>query len=173
MSTEENKAIILHWFDEFNKGTMPVKGEFFATAFPDQHVTIEDLIAEGDKVVARVTWRGTHERQWGSIPPTGKQMMFTATHIYRIAEGKIMETWLNSDILAAEGQLGATITPESPEAEYDLIRDLIPFIPLPGVPPVTPSTLACVCPYGDYAWFQQNVSDSPPLCPTHKIALKC
>jgi predicted ester cyclase len=67
-------------------------------AFPDIHVTVEDLIAEGDKLVNRVTYRGTHagaldDPLWGRIPPTGKRMEWTAIAINRFAEGKSVEAW--------------------------------------------------------------------------------
>lgn len=74
-------------------------------AFPDLRIHIEDLIAEGDKVVARMTFRGTHRGPLRGIAPTGRQIRFTAIRIYRIANGKIIETWANQDALGLFSQL--------------------------------------------------------------------
>ena len=79
------------------------------TAFPDLHYTIEDLFGEGDRVVVRYTSRGTHKGDLMGIPPTGKQVTVTGTDIMRVANGKILEEWINSDLMQ---QLGVTPTPE-------------------------------------------------------------
>jgi len=77
-------------------------------AFPDFHATIEDLIAEGDKVVARMTFRGTHTGgEFMGIPPSGRTFAFSATSIFRIADGKIVEHWGEEDALGWLQQLGA------------------------------------------------------------------
>jgi predicted ester cyclase len=68
--------------------------------------TIEDLIAEGEKVVVRYTFRGTHQGQWRGLPPTGKAVTFTATVTYRIVDGKVVEAWQNADNLSMLRQLG-------------------------------------------------------------------
>ena len=75
--------------------------------FPDSQITIEDLIAEGDKVVARATFRGTHRGAFMDIAPTGKHVTFTAVLISRVEEGKIAETWVYADTLGLFQQLGA------------------------------------------------------------------
>jgi len=75
-------------------------------AFPDLNVTIDDLIAEGDKVVTRWTFRGTHKGEFGKIPATGKQVSSTGITISRIADGKTVETWWSSDDLGLFQQLG-------------------------------------------------------------------
>jgi len=63
-------------------------------AFPDFHATIEELIAEGDKVAARMTFHGTHSGgEFMGIPPSGRSFAFSATAIFRIADGKIVEHW--------------------------------------------------------------------------------
>ena len=77
-------------------------------AFPDFHATIEDLIAEGDKVVARMTFHGTHTGgEFMGIPPSGRTFAFSATSIFRIADGKIVEHWGEEDGLGWLQQLGA------------------------------------------------------------------
>ncbi|MCB0061532.1 MAG: ester cyclase [Caldilineaceae bacterium] len=80
-------------------------------AFPDCHDTIDDLIAEGDKVVVRWTMRGTHLGEWpapwGPIPPTGKPVTFSAIHIFRFADGKIVERWAQVDTLGILQQINA------------------------------------------------------------------
>ena len=76
------------------------------TAFPDGQFVVEDLIAEGDKVVARVTFRGTHQGEFMGMPPTGKQVSFTGIEIDRIEDDKFVETWANLDVLGFLQQLG-------------------------------------------------------------------
>src|SRR5215470_5896756 len=127
MSTEENKALVRRFYEEVvNQKKTAALDQFFAsnivdhsappgmpegiegsrqmigmylTAFPDLHFTVEDMIAEGDKVVARVTSRGTHQGEFMSIPPTDKQRTVTSIDIWRIAGGKLVERWNNSDTL--------------------------------------------------------------------------
>ncbi len=82
-------------------GTEGYKG-FFATqhkAFPDVRYTVEDVIAAGDKVVTRWVARGTHQGEFQSIPPTGKQGIVTGISIFRVADGKVVECWTNLDEL--------------------------------------------------------------------------
>ncbi|MGA7671173.1 MAG: ester cyclase [Nitrolancea sp.] len=76
-------------------------------AFPDLHVTIEDLIAEGDKVVARNTVTGTHRGEYMGLPPTGKPITYNEIFIFRFAGGRITETWGVVDVLSQLRQLGA------------------------------------------------------------------
>jgi predicted ester cyclase len=76
-------------------------------AFSDISITVEDQIAEGDKVVSRWTIRGTHKGEYMGIAPTGKQVTITGISIYRIEKGKIVEDWANSDMLGMLQQLGA------------------------------------------------------------------
>jgi steroid delta-isomerase-like uncharacterized protein len=131
----ENKALVLRLFEEvWNQGNLAAIDELFAasyvrydptapeakglagfkqfvtmlrTAFPDIHSTPEDLIAEGDKVVARATWRGTHQGEYLGIAPTGKHVAVMGTVTLRIAHGKFQEGWLNMDTLGLLQQLGA------------------------------------------------------------------
>lgn len=78
------------------------------TAFPDLHVAVEDLLAEGDRVAARVTVSGTQRGVFmGTIPPTGKRVTWTGIDILRIAGGKIAERWNERDLLGLMEQLGA------------------------------------------------------------------
>ena len=136
MSLEENKALSrraieeimnqrnLAVFDELHspdyvchiisrtiQGPEPFKQllSMVLTAFPDLHYTIEDLFGEGDRVVVRYTSRGTHKGDLMGIPPTGKQVTVTGTDIMRIVNGKILEEWINNDLMQ---QLGVTPTPE-------------------------------------------------------------
>ncbi len=80
-------------------------------AFPDLRITIEDQVAEGDRVVTRWTARGTHTGAFQGIPPTGKQGRMTGIDIDRIADGKVVECWVNSDDLGLLQQLGVIPTP--------------------------------------------------------------
>ena len=76
-------------------------------AFPDLHITVEDLIAEGDKVVARDTVTGTHQGEDMGLAPTGKSITYNEIFICRFADGRIAETWGVVDVLSQLRQLGA------------------------------------------------------------------
>ena len=134
MSTEENKAKQHRIFEEvINKGNMavadelvapnyiyhgPVGMEFtgpeglkqlismFRNAFPDLHVTVEDTVAEGDRVVSRFTARGTHKGDLTGIAPTGKQVTQAGIVIARWVDGKEVEAWESLDMLGMMQQLG-------------------------------------------------------------------
>ena len=84
----------------------------FLTAFPDLNVTIEDLLADGDKVVIREQWTGTHQGEFMGMPATGNQVAFNVIDIVRYADGKLVEHWAVSDMLALLTQLGAIPEPE-------------------------------------------------------------
>lgn len=81
--------------------------EMGAQALSDQSITIEDVIAEGEKVVLRVTIRGTQTGKFLGVAPTGKQVEFTNVFIRRIVDGKIVEEWQSPDALSLLQQLGA------------------------------------------------------------------
>ena len=125
--SEENKALVRRLIKEVEKGDLDVIDEVLAHDFvdhdllPDQEpdregykrglsedraafsnfdITIEDQIAEGDKVVTRFTWRGTHDQEKiMGMAPTGKKVEVTAIFIHRIAGGKVKEEWSASDTL--------------------------------------------------------------------------
>jgi steroid delta-isomerase-like uncharacterized protein len=136
MASEEYKAIVRRLFDEvWNSGNVGLLDELlapdfvdraaqmggddpsaegfktqvrlFRTAFPDGRSQIEDLIGEGDRVVARWTDGGTQRGQWMGIAPTGKRVTITGIDIYRIKAGRIAEFWCNEDELGLLRQLGA------------------------------------------------------------------
>ena len=134
MSVEENKAILRRAFDFWNTGDASAIDQLIApdyvlhlggrpdvtgidayrgfyavyrNAFPDQRWTVEDEIAEGDKIVARWTLRATHSGELMGIPPTGKEVMVTGISIARVANGKLAEGWVQSDILGLLQQIGA------------------------------------------------------------------
>ena len=75
-------------------------------AFPDMHVTVDEQVAEGDKVSTRHTWTGTHSGVYRGIEPTGKQVTWTQISIVRFEEGKVVEDWAVADELALLQQLG-------------------------------------------------------------------
>jgi steroid delta-isomerase-like uncharacterized protein len=85
-------------------------------AFPDARFSIDDLVAEGDKVVIRHQLQGTHRGTFQGIPPTGKPVTMTAIGILRMVNGQIAETWLNADFLGLLQQLGAIPSPEQMSA---------------------------------------------------------
>ncbi len=140
MSLEENKAFVRRVAEEvFNKKNAAALDEFFApnlvphillppgmtrdregykqmvtailTAFPDFRLTIEDMVAEGDKVVGRSTTRGTHEGEFIGIPPTGKHATWTEIFIWRIEGEKVVEIWGEVDQLGLMQQLGVVPPP--------------------------------------------------------------
>ena len=75
-------------------------------AFPDVHYTVDDQIAEGEKVVVRYRFHGTHLGAFQGMPATGKQVNYTGILIYRVAGGKIAEQWTEFDLLGFLRQLG-------------------------------------------------------------------
>jgi steroid delta-isomerase-like uncharacterized protein len=79
----------------------------YKTAFPDLNVTVEDVIAEGEKAVTRWTVRGTHQGETELFgPPTGRQVEIEGLTMHRIEDGKIVEEWERYDNLGAMQQLG-------------------------------------------------------------------
>ena len=76
-------------------------------AYPDLHVSIEDLIAEGDRVVSRNVVTGTHRGEYMGIPPTGKSVTYNEIFIFRFVNGQIAETWGVVDVLSQLRQLDA------------------------------------------------------------------
>jgi len=86
----------------------------FRTAFPDAQFTIEDMIAEGDRVVLRLTMRGTHRGVFNGIPPTGRTVVVSGVSIERIVNGRIVEGWVTNDALGMLQQLGVIPGPPKP-----------------------------------------------------------
>jgi len=117
MSLEENKAIILKLNEAYNtqnwdslddivapdyvdhtnkiQGLEPLKTlmKMGKSAFPDWHETIEDIIAEGDKVWVFLTYTATHSGEWFGVAPTGNKMTTTSVDVHRIVDGKVTEYW--------------------------------------------------------------------------------
>jgi steroid delta-isomerase-like uncharacterized protein len=86
--------------------------------FPDLQVTIEDLIAEGDKVASRNTVTGTHLGEYMGQPPTGKRVAYNEIFIFRFAGGRIAETWGVVDVFSQMRQIGVLPgTPDRPHIE--------------------------------------------------------
>jgi steroid delta-isomerase-like uncharacterized protein len=75
-------------------------------AFPDLHITVEDLIEEDDRVVSRNTVTGTHQGEYMGLPPTGKSITYNEIFIVRFVNGRIAETWGVVDVLSQMKQLG-------------------------------------------------------------------
>jgi len=138
--SEENKAIVRQQEEElFTQGNLDAADELYAPdyvghdpsnpedirgleaakqaasdyrkAFPDLRVTVEDVIAEGDKVAARLRFRGTHRGELDGIAPTGRRVDCTGIVISRMEGGKIAEDWANFDDLGMKQQLGAVSKP--------------------------------------------------------------
>jgi len=83
----------------------------YRNAFPDFRLSVEDLIAEDDKVVARWVTHGTHQGELMGIPPTGKAVTVTGIDVFRLAGGKIAEHWAEFDTLGMMQQLGVIPAP--------------------------------------------------------------
>jgi len=138
MSAEENKAIVRRYREIHNSNDLAgldqivdanivshsgVPGmppgleggkmvhNMFLSAFPDSQVTTDDLIADGDEVVERFTFRGTNKGSFMGAPPTGKQVTATGMSVFRIANGKIVEHWGENDSLGVMQQLGLVPVP--------------------------------------------------------------
>jgi predicted ester cyclase len=90
-------------------------GQAWHSAFPDEGTTFEEQIAEGDKVVSRMSSRATHLGEFQGIPPTGQRITVTDTFIDRVADGKIVERWGQVDMLGVMQQLGVVPSPEQDE----------------------------------------------------------
>ncbi len=128
MSADENKALVRREQEELwnHTGNLDAAEELFAPdyaeaarqeaadfrrGFPDVVSTIEDLIAEGDKVVARWRARATHQGEYMGISPTGEEVEFTGISVYRIEGGRIAESWTEEDELGLMRQVGAVPEP--------------------------------------------------------------
>jgi steroid delta-isomerase-like uncharacterized protein len=135
MTSEEHKKIVRRIFEEaFNKGNLEVIDDVFSpnyiahgllpdlpegregikqtfrifrTGFPDFNVKVEDTIVEGDKVVARLSGKGTHQGAFMGVPATGKEGSLSAIVIYHFSGDKIDEGWVQRDGLGLMKQLGA------------------------------------------------------------------
>lgn len=81
--------------------------EIFHAAFPDVRWTIDDMVAEGDRVAMRLTMTGTHSGEFFGIPPTGRRVSVGGTHIVRVENGRVAEHWGHNDDLGLMRQLGA------------------------------------------------------------------
>lgn len=86
----------------------------FRVAFPDAQFTVEDVVAEGDRVALRLTMRGTHRGPFNGIPPTGKSVVVVGVSIERIVDGRIVEGWVTNDALGMLQQLGVIPGPPAP-----------------------------------------------------------
>ena len=84
----------------------------FLSAFHDTQVTFEDLIAEGNKVMSRITIRGTHKGELEGMPPTGKTFTSSFFTVFRLVDGKIVEEWEIFDELGMMMQLGMELKPK-------------------------------------------------------------
>ncbi len=99
----------------------------YRTAFPDLKLTLEDIFAEGEMVAFRWSARGTHLGDWLGIPPTANHVTATGITIFRIADGKVVESWTSIDLSPAEEELqwlteggGWTRSSDIPTTQGDL-----------------------------------------------------
>ena len=83
----------------------------FKGAFPNSYFSVEDMIAEGDKVVTRKPFHGTHEGEFMGMPPTGRRVSMELIDIVRISEGRVVEHWSMGDNLGMMQQLGVIPRP--------------------------------------------------------------
>lgn len=89
----------------------------WTVAFPDLRFTLDDLIAEGDGVLARVTYRGTHRAPFWGIAPTGRPMQVTEMLLVRFEGGRMVEAWMEFDELGQHRQLGWPLEPAPGEGD--------------------------------------------------------
>ena len=80
-------------------------------AFPDLDVEVKEQVAEGDKVATLWRARGTHQGNFGGIPATGKSMEINGITMFRVADGKVLESWGFADMMSLMKQLGVEPTP--------------------------------------------------------------
>jgi steroid delta-isomerase-like uncharacterized protein len=135
---ERHKALVRRWIDEgFNRQSLGVVDELFAErvavnghiigreglkrsmrrhlgGFPDLHVTIDDLLAEGDKVAIWYTVQGTHQGEFEAIPPTGIGVRWAGVDLFSFEGGRVTEARFLSDLHGLLAQLGATVSPPHP-----------------------------------------------------------
>lgn len=83
----------------------------FLNAFPDSRFPIDVIVAEGDRVAVQHSLRGTHNGEFQGVPPTGKPVVVPAIVIFRLADGRVAETWLNAELVGLLMQIGAIPTP--------------------------------------------------------------
>lgn len=138
MSPEQNRALVRRWYDDvlndrnfaavdeivapdFVINGQPVGSEgirqaaaWMRSLFPDLRVSVEDVVAERDRVVTRFTARATHRGEFLGVPATGKAVTLSGVHVDRVADGRIAERWETVDLLGLLQQLGATIQPPRP-----------------------------------------------------------
>lgn len=91
----------VHGPEEFKR-----EAEMLRAAFPDLSVTEEDTVAEDERVASRITFRGTHEGEFQGLEPTGTSVTFEAIAINRFEDGKIVEAWVQTDVMGLMQQLG-------------------------------------------------------------------
>ena len=131
MNPEDNKAIVRRLFDELWAGDVEAADRYYAPgplrdglkrfasalylALPDWRATIDDLLADGDKVVVRWTARGTHLGDWGGTPATGRQVTTTGIDIERLVDGRIVEEDGVVDMLGFLEQIGAVGSGAEPD----------------------------------------------------------
>ena len=91
--------------------------KFYRTAYPDFHMTADEMIFKVDKIVLRWTMTGTNTGPRGDLLPTGKKMRISGVNIIRVVNGKSQEEWIYYNLLDAYQQLGYTITPPEEQSE--------------------------------------------------------
>jgi steroid delta-isomerase-like uncharacterized protein len=143
MSAEDNEALIRRFVDEVQSGGnidlvdeicspgfvnhsappgipadregIKIVAAMFRRAFPDSYFTVEDMVAEGDKVATRKTFHGTHGGEFMGIPPSGRSVSMGLIDIVRISDGRVVEHWSMGDTLGMMQQLGVIPSGEPSE----------------------------------------------------------
>ena len=120
--SEQSKDLVRSYYERVLNGRdLDAVGDFFADdrmiqgvrngcfsyfqAFPDLHVSLDELIAEGDRVFLRSTMTGTHDGEYKGIPPTGRHISSESAEIYRIADGKFVGYWCLANVAGIMRQL--------------------------------------------------------------------
>ena len=143
MPPEDNKALVRRLFDDvINHGDLeqaddlvsvgfvehnPMPGQaaglagfkqvlvMLRAAFPNLRITIDELVAEGDKVAVRLTACGDHQGAFQGLPPTGRRVAWEGISMLHIADGQVVERWFHADVLGLREQLGAAAPGQPPD----------------------------------------------------------
>ncbi len=122
-------------------------------AFPDLQITIDDIIAEGNKVALRTSYVGTHTGALGQIPPTGKPIKMTGNIIFRFEDGRVAEAWSFADMLGLMQQIGAASPPRPKPQDYAWSAPS----PATGAPGSPEANQAIVRRFNDEVWNQRKL----------------
>jgi predicted ester cyclase len=174
-----NKAVIAAYVEATNQGNLdvldelvypdyvehdPVPGQkpgleglkeaykMFNSPFPDLKFVFDDVIAEGDMVVGRGIISGTHEGEFFGVPATGKKVHWTGTRLFRLKDLKVVEGWVNIDMMGLMQQMGVVPTPPGPDPASVPVPE-----PITGAPSTREANRALMTRFIDEVWNRGNL----------------